>query len=159
MSLPVVLVDARTGKALETKELGGFGILLLTADPLRVNGVFKTTKFVAATSPTYSTIVATPAGDGSIVLSDMVISFEKKTGAEVTIQFNDGTNTELIWFGDMQDAPINLAIAFAGKWQGWQCAYLEAVVAGAGLDGSVGIGYAKLDKSNSLTYSDWNKRR
>jgi hypothetical protein len=158
MPAKLILIDAATGKALATKDAGAFGTILLTSTPLMVNGVFKTTKITAG-GGTGSTTVAIPKGNGSLVLTDVVVSFEKKTAAEVTLQFNDGTNTELIWFGDLQDAPISFAIAFTGKWQGWQSAYLEIVVAGAGLDGSIGVGYVKMNKYNSLTYSDWNKRR
>jgi hypothetical protein len=158
MATPVILVDAKTGRALETKDFGAFGTLLIVGDPLRVNGVFKTTKFTVA-GGVGSTTIAMPVGYGSIVLSDLVISFEKKATAEVTIQFNDGTNTEPIWFMDMGDAPISFASNFAGRWWGWRGAYLEVVVANVGLDGSVGVGYAKLDKANSLTYDDWNAGR
>jgi len=158
MSVKAVLIDIATGKALKVYDFGVLGRMLAVADPLRANGVFKTTRITAA-GGTGSTKVATPTGDGSIVLTDLVVSFEKKASAEVTLQFNDGTNSELVWFGDMQDAPISFGISFAGRWWGWRSAYLEIVVAGAGLDGSLGVGYVKLDKANSLTYSDWNARR
>jgi len=158
MPARAILIDTATSKALKVYDFGVLGRMLAVADPLRANGVFKTTKFTAA-GGIGSTTVATPVGDGSIVLTDLIVSFEKKASAEVTLQFNDGTNTELIWFGDMQDATISFGIAFAGRWRGWRSAYLEIVVAGAGLDGSLGVGYVKLDKANSLTYSDWNGRR
>ena len=156
--IKVVLADQGSGDSIKTQDFGDFGTLLTVVDPLRVLSVFKSIK-VASGDGTGSYTVATPGGDGSIVVVDLIISFEKKTSAEVTLQFNDGTNTALIWFGDMQDAPINLAIAFNGRWQGWSNAYLEAVVAGAGLDGSVCVGYAKVSKENSLGYAAWNARR
>lgn len=156
--IEVVLIDVSTGIALKTQNFPGVGDMLVVANPLRINGVFKTTKFTVAGGADSFT-VATPAGDGSITLSDLVVSFEKKAGAEVTLQFNDGTNSELVWFGDMQDAPISFGISFAGRWQGWRSAYLEIVVAGVGLDGSLGVGYVKLNKANSLTYSEWGARR
>lgn len=158
MSIKTVLIDSSTGKALETQDFGAFGTVLTVVDPLRVLSVFKSTKFTAA-GGTGSTTVATPTGNGSIVLVDLIISFEKKSSAEVTLQFNDGANSELVWFMDMQDAPISFAVGFSGRWQGWQSAYLEVVVAGVGLDGSIGCGYAHVSKVNSLTYSDWNARR
>ena len=156
--IKAVLIDVNTGIALKSQNFPGIGNMLVVANPLRINGVFKTTKFTVA-GGTGSTTVATPAGDGSIVLSDLIVSFEKKASAEITLQFNDGTNSEPVWFGDMQDAPISFGMSFAGRWQGWQGAYLEIVVAGAGLDGSLGVGYVKLNKANSLAYSEWSARR
>ena len=158
MAMKAILIDKATGQALETQKFDPFGTVLVTVDPLKVRSVFKSTKFTVA-GGTGSTTVATPAGDGSIVLVDLVISFEKKSSAEVTLQFNDGTNSELVWFMDMADAPIAFGIGFAGRWQGWQSAYLEIVVAGAGLDGSIGVGYAHVSKKNSLKYDDWDARR
>ena len=158
MATKTILIDSATGQALETQKFDPFGAVLTVVDPLRVRSVFKSTKFTVV-GGTGSTTVATPRADGSIILVDLVISFEKKTTAEVTLQFNDGTNSELVWFMDMQDAPVNLAIAFAGRWQGWQSAYLEIVVTGVGLDGSIGVGYAKVTKENSLKYAEWNARR
>lgn len=156
--ISLVLIDLATGQALNTQDFGQFGKILTVADPLRVGGIFKTTKTTSG-GGTGSTTVTSPDGDGSIILTDLVVSFEKKSTAEVTLQFNDGTNQELVWFGDLQDAPISFAIAFAGRWQGWQSAYLEVVVAGAGLDGSVGVGFAKVNKEGSLDYAEWNSRR
>jgi len=158
MPVKMVIIDPSSNNAVGIEDFGGFGKLLIVADPVRIHTVFKTTKIAAGDDPG-STTVATPTGDGSIVVVDLVVSFEKKTSAEVTLQFNDGVNSELIWFGDMQDAPISFGVSFAGKWQGWQSAYLEIVVAGAGLDGSLGVSYAKVNKENSLSYSAWNARR
>ncbi|KKL64623.1 hypothetical protein LCGC14_2163140 [marine sediment metagenome] len=59
----------------------------------------------------------------------------------------------------MQDAPISFGIAFTGNWQGWQNAYVEVVISGAGLDGSVAVGYIKRLKKDSLKYVEWNARR
>ena len=151
----IALIDAITKKALTVANTA-WGKVLCVQAPGKEFGVFRSQKFTLITT---STKIAQPAGDGSIELTDLVVSFEKKTNAEVTIQFNDGTNTELIWFGDMQDAPISFAVGFTGNWQGWQAAYVEVIIAGANLDGSVGIGYIKRLKRDSLKYSVWNARR
>lgn len=158
MAIPAYLVDVATGKALHSESYMHEGeeehVLLITTIPEHY-GVFKSQKFTA----TGTIKIAEPEGNGSIRLSDLMVSFEKKTLAEVTIQFNDGANTELVWFGDMQDAPISFGISFTGKWQGWRSAWVEVVVAGAALDGSVGIGYIKHNKGDSLPYNEWNSRR
>jgi len=159
--LKAVLIDPASGKALHVESYQHEGedssVLLITTIPEHY-GVFKTTKFTVA-GGAGSTTIAEPEADGSLRLTDLVVSFEKKATAEVTIQFNDGSNSELVWFADMQDAPLSLAIAFAGNWRGWRSAYLEVVVATAGLDGSVGVGYVKYLKDESLPYAEWNARR
>lgn len=161
MPLKAILFDLKTGRVLHSEDYFHEGlserILSVTTIP-RTYGVFKTIKTTTA-GGTGSTTVAEPVGNGSIELTDLIISFEKKASAEVTIQFNDGSNTELIWFGDMQDAPLTLAIPFNGQWRGWKGAYLEVVIAGAGLDGSIGIGYIKYLEEESLSYNEWNSRR
>jgi len=157
--LKLVLMDSATGKALKTMDYGPeVGTFLSTISPPQMYGTFKCTK-IASGDGTGSYTVVTPIGNGSITLTDLIVSFEKKTSAEVTLQFNDGTYTEIVWFGDMQDAPLNLAIGFVGKWQGWQSAYLEIVVAGAGLDGSIAVGYTKISHKQSLPYTEWNSLR
>ncbi len=151
----LVLRDALTKAALAVASTA-WGKVLCVQAPGKQFGVFKAQKFTGITT---GTKMADPHGDGSVELTDLMVSFEKKTSAEVTIRFNDGSNTELIWFGDMQDAPISFGIAFNGNWQGWQNAYVEVVISGAGLDGSVAIGYIKRLKKDSLKYVEWNARR
>ncbi len=151
----VILIEAKTKEVLGVVDTA-FGKILCVQAPGKAFGVFKSQKFTATTA---GTSMAKPLGDGSVELTDLIISFEKKTGAEVTIQFNDDTRTELIWFGDLQDAPISFGMSFAGNWQGWQNARVEVVIAGANLDGSVGIGYIKRFKKDSLVYGEWDARR
>lgn len=150
----VILIDAKTKEVLGVADTA-WGKILCVQAPGKQFGTFKSQKFTT----TGTTKIAEPEGDGSIELTDLIVSFEKKTSAEVTIQFNDSTRTELLWFGDMQDAPISFGVGFAGNWQGWQSAWVEVVIAGAALDGSVGIGYIKRFKKDSLTYAKWDARR
>ena len=149
------LVDRITGKAAKFYETT-FGAVLAVTNNQKQNGVFKAQKFSATTT---GTTIASPDGDGSIELTDLIISFEKKNTAEITIRYNDGTNTEIIWFGDATDGLINVAISFQGKWQGWKGAYVEVVIANAALDGSIGIGFIKHSEAESLSYYKWNARR
>ncbi|KKM03133.1 hypothetical protein LCGC14_1777470 [marine sediment metagenome] len=151
----IALVDAVTKRILAVADTA-WGKVLCVQAPGKQFGTFRSQKFTATTT---GTTIAAPEGDGSIELTDLIISFEKKTSAEVTIQFNDGDNTELLWFADLQDAPIELAVGFTGNWQGWQTAYVEVVISGAALDGSIGIGFIKRLKKDSLKYTDWDARR
>jgi hypothetical protein len=157
MALPILIQDSKTGKVVAVSS-DCLCTSLLTTTPYREYGHFECVK-VAAASGVHTETIVTPDGDGSLRLTDLLLSFEKKNLAEVTVRFSDGSNTELIWFLDMTDAPVSVAIPFAGNWWGWKSAYVEVNVAGAGLDGSVAIGYIKYDAANSLSYSDWNARR
>ena len=87
------------------------------------------------------------------------MSFEKKNTAEVSINFHDGTNTELVWFGDMTDASVFFSANLGSRWQGWKDAHIDIVVANAGLDGSIGIGYVKVGQDGTLDYDTWNSLR
>ena len=157
MATPAVLYGPN-GLPLTTFDLGSQGNFLAAITPCEVYGVFKAVK-IASGDGTQTTTLVAALGDNGIRLTDLVVSFEKKTSAEVTLQFNDGTNSEIIWFADMQDAPVFFGTSFAGRWQGWQGAYIEYIVAGAGLDGSIGLGYVRCAKENTLNYSQWNVAR
>lgn len=149
------LVDRVTSNAAKFYQTT-FGTVLATTTNQKQQGVFKAQKF---TTTTTGTTLAAPDGDGSIELTDLIISFEKKNTAEITIRYNDGSNTETIWFGDATDGLINIAVSFQGKWQGWKGAYVEVVIANAALDGSIGLGFIKHNEADSLSYSEWNARR
>lgn len=103
-----------------------------------------------------TTTVTSPDQGGSIILTDLIISTDKVNGATITVQFTDGTNTVSIFDGVATDAPINLALSFGGRWQGWRDARIDMVTAGA-LNATVAIGYYKY--KDSLVYAEWDSLR
>lgn len=117
-------------------------------------GVFKSTARTSAGT----SIITSPNGDRSIVLTDMIVSTDKVNLATIVVRFTDDTNTVNIYSGIATDAPINFAIAFAGKWQGWQGARLEMETTGA-LKATVVVGYYNVGEDFSLPYDEWNAVR
>lgn len=154
MSIEVILIDTGSGDALAIAETS-FGKILCVQAPGKIFGVFKSTTLGAVAT----TRIAEPAGDGSVELTDLILTTEKRASAIVTIQYNDGTRTVEVLTAYVADAPVNLALNFTGNWQGWQGAWVEVDVAGAAAKGSVALGYIKRDKSDSLAYDEWDARR
>ena len=147
------LIDLDTGKALDTMDTARGDIVLGVSTGGAVHGVFKT----ATRSTAGTTVIAIPDGNGSIVLTDLIATGEKKAGTLI-IQFADGTNTVIVATFYLTDAPLAVAIPFAGRWQGWQGARLEMVTSIVA-NVTVTLGYYKVDKPGSLSYDDWSAIR
>ena len=156
MPVKSTLTKVGTGKAIWCPE-GIHAPLLGVATQARAFGQFKTAS-VTAVAPAGTTIV-TPLKNESIVLTDLIITAEKKSGGIDTLKFYDGTNTVNILVGSVDDSPLNLAIAFAGHWHGWKDAYLQLVQSGANHYANVAVGYYFMPKELTETYARWNKLR
>ena len=111
---------------------------------------------VIAAADTYDVIDVD--SNEAIILTDLIISAEKKNAGTITIQFTDGVETEAFYLGTTTDAPINVGISFQGHWQGWKGASLQVVTSQA-IAGNISIGYFKVPQSKTLTYSEWDARR
>jgi hypothetical protein len=125
------LIDLDTSKALDTMDTARGDIVLGISTEGASHGVFKT-----ATRSTAGT---------------------KKAGTLI-VQFADGANTVIIATFYLTDAPLAVAIPFAGRWQGWQSARLEMVTSIVA-NVTVTLGYYKVDKPGSLSYDDWSAIR
>ena len=158
MSIEVILIEAESEEALhvEPYTVGTrAGKILAITTPAKAHGVFQCFTFDAEETIT----LAEPEADGSVELTDVIITFEKKQLATVTVQFNDGTNQEPIFKIFLNDAPINMSVNFNGKFQGWQSAYVEGIVAGAAADGTITVGFLKRSKAGSDSYTKWGAKR
>mgnify|MGYP003630646886 CR=1 FL=1 len=114
-------------------------------------------QFTAANRTTAgTTTVLSPPIDGSLVVTDLIISADKVNAGSITLQFTDGTETVVIYKGITTDAPINISLSVTGRFRGWADARIDLVTVGA-VDANVTLGYLKL--SQSLTYSVWNSAR
>jgi hypothetical protein len=103
-----------------------------------------------------TTVLVSPKADGSLILTDLVLGTDKVNGATVTIQVTDGSQTEIVFATNVTDAPANLAIGFAGRWQGWKDARVELVTTGT-VDATVSLGYIKVP--GGLPYQEWDSLR
>jgi hypothetical protein len=158
MPLDVILRHSATGKELHSEEYFQEGeegrVLLITTIPENY-GLFKSSAFTAQGT----TEMITPKGNGSIQITDLIITFEKKGSAVITLNFHDATNTVTFFKGTTTDAPINFSSNFKGRWQGWQGAHIDVVITGADVIGNIAIGYVLYPTVGSLTYSEWNALR
>lgn len=147
------LIDVASGKSLEPLITPGNRLVVGTATEASAKGTFKT----ATRGTIGTTVICTPDGDGSIVLTDLIASGEKKAGT-LTLQFSDGVNTAVVAKFYLTDAPLAVATSFNGRWQAWQSAHLD-LVTDVVSDVTITAGYYKVPKKNSLTYADWNALR
>jgi len=147
------LINLKNNKAL-CVEKTLIGETLVTCSPCHIKGAFKSvSRTTAGTS-----IITSPITDGSLYLTDLVISSEKKAGNVITIQFTDDTETISILDADATDAPVVFSVSFQGKWQGWKNARLE-VVTTVDANITVACGYIKVPIELTETYTEWNANR
>ena len=154
MPIKSVLTKPSTGSAIWCPE-GIHAPLLGVATQARAFGRWKT---VTLTEIGTSTIV-TPPKNESIVLTDLIFTAEKKNAGIDTLRFFDGTNDENILIPSLHDSAVNLAIPFAGLWQGWKDAYLHLAQTGANHYVTVAVGYYFMPSELTETYARWNKLR
>jgi len=159
MSIEVHIGDESTGDQAHvyntfnaTPSLSERGQALGVTDPNKVFGQFKAANRTTAGTTT----VVEPLLDGSISITDLIISADKVNGATVTVRFTDGTNTINIYRGVTTDAPINVALSIAGRFRGWRDARIELVTTNA-VDASVTLGYLKY--ADSVPFARWDKLR
>lgn len=126
-----------------------FGRILGVTSPQKVHSLWQAVSWVAAVA---ETALASPDGDGSIEICDILITAEKKAGGTLTIHFDDGTDEKDVVKSTVADGTLNVAASFQGKVQGWQSAILYYTIVGT-YTGSILITYVKHDKCESKTYA------
>jgi hypothetical protein len=158
MSVKCVLIDEKTGQFLHTEDYELYGEdkkTLIVTTPSKAHGYFKTAAYTV--QGTFEQISIPDAG--SIELTDLIVTFEKKNTAVVTINFHDGTNTAPITKITLTDGPCNLVTNFGGRWRGWKNAHIDVIIATADAIGTVAIGYMRYTSKTSLAYDAWNAAR
>jgi len=147
------LTDIETGKSLRVLNMPSGKKTLGVGTEAMSDGVFK----VIGRTTAGTSVVCSPTGDGSIVVTDLIATGEKKAGTLI-LEFSDNTNKEVMANFALTDAPLSFGISFNGRWQGWQGAWLEMITSIAAIV-TVSVGYYKAGKEQSLKYNDWNLRR
>lgn len=148
------LTEIASGTALHTETIGKH-THLVTEDHSRVSTQFKAATITSAST---ATVVAPPAGN-ALVLTDLIVSAEKVAGGSITVQFTDGTNTIVIFKASLVDAPVAIAMPFAGRWRGWKDAKIDMVGVGTNIDADVSIGYYFIKGAGVLAFNQWDKLR
>ncbi len=126
--------------------------VFIVMTPSEAHGHFKT----ATRTTTGTTIIVQPKEGQAIWISDIIVSGEKQTGSNITVQFTDGTNTEIIAIVDQVDAAPNLSMNLSSYFRGWVDARIELITGGAG-DGTVTIGY--IHAHEALKFDVWDAER
>jgi hypothetical protein len=155
----VNLIDPKTKSSLhhervwaETPRIEGDEVFLIGMDSNQAHGTFTN----ASRSTAGTTTITTPIASGSLLITDLVLNTEKQTGGQVDVIFTDDTQTITVFRAYCADAPANLVLDAAGRFQGWKEARLDLVVTGA-TDCSVTLGYVKLP--TGLPYEEWDSLR
>jgi hypothetical protein len=128
---------------------------ILVTQPIHTfDGRFKS----ASRSTTGTSIVCEPIPRSSLLLTDLIVTTDRVALSTVTVRFTDGVNTENIITANTNDAPINFAIAFNGRWQGWKDARVELVTVN-NVTVTAACGYMKMGVNHTLEYAEWTSER
>lgn len=127
-----------------------FGRVLGVTSPQKVHSQWQSVSWADAVA---ETALASPDGDGSIEICDLLITAEKKAGGTITIHFDDGTNEKDVVNTTVADGTVNIAASFQGKVQGWRSAALYYTIVGT-YEGSILITFVKHNKEHSLSYNE-----
>ena len=157
--MKATLIDPKDKQALdcsafwhpENAALNGNKVLI-TSSPLMTRSTFKS---VSATTAGTVELTA-PNAAGSLMLADLIISAERLNGGEVTVEWSDGTTQSQIFHVYLTDAPVNVAIAFTGRVQGWTDAAVNVVTTGNAKN-TVFLSYAKVNQG--LPFGEWDALR
>lgn len=104
--------------------------------------------------------IVTPKSKESIMITDLIITSSKKVAnSTLIIQFSDGVNTELLTEMEGETSPIEFSHAFSGGLKGWKDAVLQVVTDQALMNVTTLIGYVKISKTLTKTYSEWDVER
>ncbi len=126
--------------------------VLITMSCAQAHGHFKTATLTAANTA----IIIQPKPGLSIWVTDIIVSGEKQAASDITIQFYDGTNTEIMVIIDQVDSSPNLSLNLSAYFRGWKDARVEMITSGAG-DATVTVGY--LHSVDAPSYPEWNAER
>lgn len=151
MAIDSQLIDGLSHAALHTDNPFGLGPQLIIENFIGSHGVFKSVDFTVAATK----IIAEPAPEGVIAVTDILVSAKKLNAKSVIVQFNDGTNVIKLMDFDNTNG-IQQSIALSGLWAGWQDARLEAITDGT-FNATIAAGYVKI--KTGLPFSDWDALR
>lgn len=126
--------------------------VLIVMSPAQAHGQFKTATLTAADT----VVIAQPKSGQSIWVTDIIVSGEKQAGSDITVQFTDGANSEVLVVIDQVDSSPNLSPNLNAYFRGWKDARLELITSGAG-DATVTIGY--IHSKDALEYAAWDAER
>ena len=125
---------------------------LMTTNPVWRHSTFKSIEFAG---PLTAALVL-PNDDGSLILSDLVVTGDKVNGGSVEVQFTDDVDEAIIIKPVTTDAPVAISISFNGQVRGWKDARIDVIVTGVVI-GSVLATYIKVP--GGLPFAEWDELR
>lgn len=125
---------------------------LVTIPIASVYGTFKSVTRIAAGTTT----ITTPDANGSLLITDILISGEKQQNSTVEVRFTDDVQNVTLFLASQVDAPAQIAHGFIGRFQGWRGARIDMITAGAA-DATVTLGYTKIP--TGLAFAEWDALR
>jgi len=137
---------------LSSRRLTGRERALLTTTPAETHGTFRSISFTSSGT----TELVAPDSEGSLLLTDLVITGDKVNGGSVEVRWTDGTDTSLILKPVVTDAPVYIHMPFTGRVQGWRDASLSVIVTN-NVSGSVMAVYVKAP--DGVPYKEWDALR
>ncbi len=126
--------------------------VLVLMTPAQAHGLFKAATLTSANT----SIIVQPRPGLSVIVTDIIVSGEKQAASDITVQFTDGSDTEIMVVIDQVDSSPNMPINLNSYFHGWKDARVEMITSGAG-DATVTIGY--IHSKSEKTYSEWNAER
>lgn len=142
------------GQLLHTETVGAHTHLVVE-DHSRVATQFKS----AAHSGAATTAVVTPKPGTAIVITDIVLSGEKRTNGTIDVRFTDGTDFVIIIAPVVNDDAVNLHIPFSGRFRGWKDARIDFITDTANQVANITIGYYFILGEGVFSFSDWDTLR
>ena len=149
-----LILEDEDGTILHTETVGAHTHLIIE-DHSRVATHFKH----AGTTSAATTVIVQPASGEAVVVTDLVLSQEKVSSGALTVQYTDGTDTEILFKGSSVQAPIALAIPYEGRVRGWRDARVEMISAGTNVETDVSVHYYRLKGEGVLSFADWDAER
>jgi hypothetical protein len=125
---------------------------LMTTNPVWRHSTFKSAEFAG---PVTIALVS-PNDDGSLILSDLVVTGDKVNNGSIEVQFTDDVDEAIIIKPVTTDAPVVVSINFNGQVRGWKDARINVIVTGVVI-GSVLATYVKVP--GGIPFAEWDALR
>ena len=159
MTIGAIIKDCDDGTAIATGK--SFDIshgtqanerALMTTNPVWRHSTFKSAEFAG---PVTIALVL-PNDDGSLILTDLVVTGDKVNGGSIEVQFTDDVDEAIIIKPVTTDAPVVVNINLNGQARGWKDARIDVIVTGVVI-GSVLATYIKVP--GGLPFEEWDELR
>lgn len=156
MALKSYLVNPADNTSIDIQSGIGGDPTLISESMVKLHAHWKSAVNDAA--ETIEVVAAKP--NQSILITDVIMTSSKKVASStITLQFDDGTNTEVLFVMEGASAPIEFSHAFAGGIKGWKDADLQVVTDQAAMYTVTLIGYVHISETLTETYDTWDARR